>query len=578
MIETKLGHNPAPPFLLPIACLCVMSCAATTPAPAQQAGVDFSTNGVNLLATPEKSFPKAAATKGDGVLRMRMGDPVLANPGKKGSLHPYLGDMRPLNELLRYTSNRLACRHLDDLDVRCQELAVSVKTNDRGLSYVIELRKGVRWRPPQGEAAEPREFTAADYLAAFAFIQDSSVRGRAGYLRPYFKYLKRVEPIDSHRFKVVFSERRHLNLPSVLDMEPVPHWAPVKSDPWWKTWTIGPYWISEVRSDGYRLRRNEQYWGLKPAFSEVAMLALKDPDAWKRFEAGELDIVNMFYWPHYAQVRASTVAPSRTPQLHTATIISSIAWNCARAPLDDVRVRRALTLALDRPGMIKNTLHGLGVPLSAPFPHEMRSYDSSIKPLPFDPAEASRLLSQAGLEDRDGDGIREDASGKPVVLDIVATEPWHFDVILPKFQKELRSVGIQLNYSFVDYGTLTGRLAKGQFHGHAHSLVLYWDLDLDFFWASDITKNPRSDNPIGYQNPALDPLLEDFSKAMDRESRVIYAHKFHKIFHEDQPHTVLYQHVHPVYRKSSIAPLTFSLVWPLRDLLFVTPSSGPEGQ
>src|SRR5262249_58896328 len=70
--------------------------------------------------------------------------------------------------------------------------------------------------------------------------------------------------------------------------------------------------------------------------------------------------------------------------------------NTLQKPLGDVRVRRALNLAVDRETIVKTLLQGYGKPTGQPFIPGWLGYDPEIKPFPYDPAQAKKLLADAG--------------------------------------------------------------------------------------------------------------------------------------------------------------------------------------
>src|SRR6266571_5146270 len=89
-----------------------------------------------------------------------------------------------------------------------------------------------------------------------------------------------------------------------------------------------------------------------------------------------------------------------------------ICWNTSRPLFSDPRVRRALTMAIDRDSIIEALLPGIGRPATGPVLSFLWAHDPDLKPLPFDPEGARRLLEDAGWKDRNGDGVI-DRDGRP---------------------------------------------------------------------------------------------------------------------------------------------------------------------
>src|SRR5690606_13319236 len=88
-----------------------------------------------------------------------------------------------------------------------------------------------------------------------------------------------------------------------------------------------------------------------------------------------------------------------------------LGWNNENPLFEDARVRRALTMAIDRSALIDAMLHGLGSPAEGMIPPWSPMY-TAIDPLPFDTAGARALLAEAGWRDGDGDGML-DRDGRP---------------------------------------------------------------------------------------------------------------------------------------------------------------------
>src|SRR5690606_26918171 len=97
-----------------------------------------------------------------------------------------------------------------------------------------------------------------------------------------------------------------------------------------------------------------------------------------------------------------------------------IAWNTRRPPLDDVRVRRALLMGIDRETLARGMFAGVGEAALSPISTPLREHSPDVKPIPYDPAGARALLEQAGWRDRDGDGILE-RNGRPLRIEVEFT-------------------------------------------------------------------------------------------------------------------------------------------------------------
>jgi peptide/nickel transport system substrate-binding protein len=159
--------------------------------------------------------------------------------------------------------------------------------------------------------------------------------------------------------------------------------------------------------------------------------------------------------------RVSAVAVHSGPRVRPAWI----AWNTRRPPLDDVRVRRALLMAVDRDALAQGLFGDVGEAALSPIPHVLREHSPGVQPVPYDPDGARRLLAAAGWQDTDGDGL-VDRGGRPLRLevDFISTDPARRDVLVA-MQSMLRRVGVDLAPRAYESSTWVQRLRDGTFAG-----------------------------------------------------------------------------------------------------------------
>lgn len=173
-------------------------------------------------------------------------------------------------------------------------------------------------------------------------------------------------------------------------------------------------------------------------------------------------------------------------------------WNTNEDLFSDVRVRRALTLAIDRRGIA----HATGVPDDVPIvdgPTNFADLADYPKPLPHDPVEAQRLLAEVGWRDADGDGVL-DRNGREFRFAIL-THHERQTAAAVVIQEQLRQVGVGVEVQTLHRPIVKRRVFIGEFEA-AISFGRYlqqglYGLDTDEAGADGVS------SPIGYQNTEL---------------------------------------------------------------------------
>jgi peptide/nickel transport system substrate-binding protein len=158
----------------------------------------------------------------------------------------------------------------------------------------------------------------------------------------------------------------------------------------------GPYVLAQRRrGDSIVLRENPAYWGGKPDYRTVYLKYIKDPTA-----------LNNALLSNGIDAIAGITAPDSIPQFENDTRFDVVqgttnsevvlAYNDARPPLNDVRVRRALTLAIDRKALLDTAWAGRGTLIGSMVPPTDPWYTDLAGYYPHDPARARALLAEAG--------------------------------------------------------------------------------------------------------------------------------------------------------------------------------------
>ena len=218
-----------------------------------------------------------------------------------------------------------------------------------------------------------------------------------------------------------------------------------------------------------------------------------------------------------------------------------LGWNNARPPFDDARVRRAMTLGINRQEIIDALLSGYGSPATSTVP-PWHPFHPDIEPLPHDPAQAGQLLEQAGWTDGNGDGVRE-KGGRALSFTILTSERPLNRAIVEVLQSQLRAVGARVEIRVLEFQTMLS-----QHRGRDFDAVLSnWVLD-NFQMASapyslfhtSQAEIEQSANRSGVRIPRLDALIDRGSAATEAGAAREVWREFTEVLQEEQPFTFMF--------------------------------------
>jgi peptide/nickel transport system substrate-binding protein len=220
-----------------------------------------------------------------------------------------------------------------------------------------------------------------------------------------------------------------------------------------------------------------------------------------------------------------------------------ISWNGRRPLFADVNVRRALTMAIDRQGIVDGVRRGYGQLANSTVPPFYWNYNPNAgADLKYDPEAAKRLLAQAGWRDTNGDGVIE-KDGRPFRFTIKTNSGnRERQDITEIVQSQLKAVGIEAQPQLMEWGALLDRLQREPRDYDA--AVVGWVTefridDSDLFSCAKL----REKAPFqwaGYCNAETDRYLDTLPKMADRvAAKPLWMEYQAKIAH-DQPFTFLY--------------------------------------
>ena len=299
----------------------------------------------------------------------------------------------------------------------------------------------------------------------------------------------------------------------------------------------GPFVFKEWKPDQFiALDRYPDYWEGAPNYRQYFYRIIPDLLTQEmEFYAGTVDAYAVR--PH--QVERLKDDPTYQSFSGLSFGYTYIGYNLRREPFNDRRVRTALSMAINVDQIIQYVLFGQGERITGPFPKQTDYYYPTVKPVPYDPQGALKLLEEAGWR-RNREGWLE-KNGKRLQFTLITNNGNEIrKAILTVAQDEWGKLGIDVRTDLLEWAVfIQERVDKADFD----ALVLGWTMgiepDLFQIWHSSQT-NPYQLNFVGFKNEEVDDLIIKIRQEYDHERQVAYCHQLHEIIAREQPYTFLY--------------------------------------
>jgi peptide/nickel transport system substrate-binding protein len=444
-------------------------------------------------------------------------------------------------EIFRLNYNFLTWYNVQNQPV--PELATAWKMSPDGKVWTYTIRSDVKWH-------DGVPLTAKDIAFTYNLLRDNQVYVYMSYLKDVTK----VEAPDDTTLVITSREPNSQMLALYVPILPEHLWGKIDpkklltlKDP--PTVGSGPFAIAEVQKGRYvKMSANPDYFGGRPHANTVLFQIYTTEDALVQdYKTGALD-VGVFEVP--TSLRSVAGVPGSRQVAQPTVGFTMLAFNCWRSPkskgnslLQDVRIRQAVAWAVDKANIAQTSMSGMatvGTSVLSPAMGDWHWQPPSDRLVSYDPAKAKSILDAAGYLDRNGDGVREDAKGKPLDFKLVGLSDYADEVNAAKMiVPYLRSVGIKVRLEVMDEGAFNDIIYNNQ---GVDMYVWAWggDLDPSFQLSAFTTDQILNNNDSCYSNPEYDRLFTEQATTVDRARRVAIVHEMERILYKDNPYVVLY--------------------------------------
>jgi peptide/nickel transport system substrate-binding protein len=431
------------------------------------------------------------------------------------------------------------------------ELASDVARSADGTVYTFTLHDNVKFHDGRALTSADVKYTL-DLVFSSSFAKSASFYEGAGDAK--HSYIQSVEAPDQKTVVVTLIKPWVGLLSNLVPVAIIPKDS-YESE---KTQPVGTGPFKFVRYDNTQqvvdVEAFPQYWDGPSKIPALRVRVIADMNALQaELRAGRVDIAPLPTSLSPDAVKLLEQDPNLQVKSFTGSNVVLLTINTASPPLDNVKVRQALAYAIDRDNLIKNLLLGYGKIAHSILPEESWAYTPG-QTYSYDPAQAKRLLDEAGFKDPDGDGpkLRFD---KPIVYKLSGSSVagrQYAGVI----QNSLKEVGIPVEIQTPEANTLFDELRRGNFQvsytqwvGGNQDPIFYKDL----FATSEIPSQTRpSRNRSRYSNKELDALLDEAVNTFDRQKGLELYTKVQEIVSREVPVFPLWYQANIVIAKKSV--------------------------
>jgi len=401
------------------------------------------------------------------------------------------------------------------------ELAESWEWKENPPRVEIKLRKGIMF-PEKPGVMKAREFVADDVVFSYERLNSSPRR-----IKDYFAHVEKVEATDKHTvvftFKDYFAEwdyRFGWGYFSVITPKEV---VDAGATNWKNVVGTGPFQLSDfVQGNSNTYTRNPAYWDKEtiggkqyqlPYLDKVVYRTIKDEATWiAALRTGKLDMLEAIRWQNVESLKKSA------PQLQWNRWLNQsgtfMAFQVDQKPFDDVRVRRALNMAVNKQEIVKAYYNGHAELFAYPMHPDYVGYFEPLESMPdsvkelftYNPAKAKKMLADAGYP-----------NGFSFKVQVCACSPDHMD-LLPLIAAYLEQVGVKIEIQPMEYAAflsaMTSRkMTAGYFMNNGHTNP-----------TTTIRKSFTTGqqwNPSGWSDKAFDARMDEVYRTRDESKRQV---------------------------------------------------------
>lgn len=422
-------------------------------------------------------------------------------------------------------------------------LAEKWEISEDGKSYVFYLRRGVKFHSNK-DFKPTRDFNADDVLFSFNRQLDPNhpYHKISGGNYEYFigmdmqNIIDKVEKVDDYTVKInlkvpnsPFLANLAMDFASILSAEYADKMLAAKTLDKVDNAPIGtgPFeFVSYQKDSVIRYKAFEQYWQGKAAIDRLVFAIT--PDASVRMAKLQKNECQAAPYPNPADLDALRKDSNITLMTQPGLNIGYLNFNVQKAPFDNVKVRQALSYAINKDAILESVYQGSGEKAKNPIPPTMWSYNDDIQDYNYDPEKAKALLAEAGF----ANGFETDLWAMPV------SRPYNPNArrMAELIQEDWKKVGVNAKIVSYEWGEYLKRMRQGD---HQTGMTGWngdnGDPDNFLNTLLSCASVEQGSNYAKFCNKDFDKLVIEASRETDKEKRTALYKQAQVIFKEQAP-------------------------------------------
>jgi peptide/nickel transport system substrate-binding protein len=466
---------------------------------------------VALVTVVLAAFPAGALAAPEGQI-------VIAQGGDPSTLDPHMHAENFTFAVVHNVFDHLVRRFVKDGQLAHEPGLATSWTAVNPTTWEFKLRKGVKFHNGEDFDAEAVKFSIERVLNP-----DQKARWRWA-----FADIERVEVVDPLTVRIVTKvpfPTLVTNLAFCMPIVP-PKYVREKGDTHVATNPVGTGPFKFVRwrkDDALVLEANEGYWRGAPKIKTLIFRPIPDESTRvAALSAGEIDIARGV--PPSLVKQIADNPRTRIARVPSALNIHVILDTLKEGPLRDRRVRQAINYGVDKEGIIKSILEGNGGAVGGPLTPVMFGFAPDVKPYPYDPERAKRLLAEAGF-----------AQGMSLTLNSPNGRYLKDKEVNEAIAGQLSRIGVRTQVAVHEWGTYVSKWPDGLVPMYMIGWAGTWDADGIMFPL--LRTGQRFSR---WSHPEFDALIDKARRTLDQAERVKLYRQATQLAHDEAPWLFLF--------------------------------------